>query len=114
MRTIDTLLEKYGESHHNLVNKFIHWICVPSIIFSLLALLFCIPFFMERTWWANWAMVLLVFALVYYLRLSVTMFFGFALIGSLMLWGIFSLYVMADYQTGRLVIWALIIFAVAW
>jgi uncharacterized membrane protein YGL010W len=37
MRTIDRLLERYGDSHRNAVNKSIHWICVPLITWSVLA-----------------------------------------------------------------------------
>jgi len=114
MRQIDLLLEKYGESHMNLTNKFIHWVCVPAIMFSLLALLFSIPFFLERTWWANWAMVFLVFAWIYYARLSTIMLVGFMIIGSLMLLGIVNLYAATDYNAGKLALWALIIFVVAW
>ena len=98
----------------NLTNKFIHWVCVPAIMFSLLALLFSIPFFIERTWWANWAFVFLVLAWIYYARLSTIMLVGFMIIGSLMLWGIVSLYAATDYNAGKLALWALIIFVVAW
>jgi uncharacterized membrane protein YGL010W len=114
MRQIDVLLDKYGESHLNLTNKLIHWVCVPAIMFSLLILLFCIPFFMDRSFWANWAMVVLVFAWIYYARLSLPLLFGFVVIGGLMLWGIVSLYTMADFNIGRLALWAAIIFVVAW
>jgi len=114
MRPIDQLLEKYGESHTNLTNKFIHWICVPSIMFSMLMLIFCIPFFVDRSFWMNWAMVILILAWVYYARLSMTMLFGFIVIGGLMMWGIVSLYALTDYDAGKLSLWALIIFVVAW
>jgi len=114
MRPIDALLEKYGESHLNLTNKFIHWVCVPAIMFSLFALLFSIPFFTNRTLWANWAMVVLVLAWIYYARLSTTMFVGFVIIGGLILWGVFRLYVFAEYDPGKLALWACIIFVVAW
>jgi uncharacterized membrane protein YGL010W len=114
MRTIDQLLETYGESHMNATNKFIHWICVPAIMFSLLALLFAIPFFVERTIVFNWAMVFLIGAWVYYARLSVTMLYGFLFIGCLMLWGIYGLYTLAEYDAAKLAIYAVIIFVVAW
>ena len=114
MKQIDTLLSIYGESHMNATNKLIHWVCVPAIMFSLLALLFAIPFFVERTWYANWALVFLLFAWIYYARLSTVMLFGFIVIGGLMLWGIYALYGVADYHAGRLAIYALIIFVVAW
>jgi uncharacterized membrane protein YGL010W len=114
MRTIDQLLETYGESHMNATNKLIHWVCVPAIMFSLLALLFAIPFFSERTMWANWAFVFLVGAWIYYARLSVIMFIGFVVIGGLMLWGINGLYAMAGYEASKLALYAVVIFVVAW
>jgi uncharacterized membrane protein YGL010W len=42
------------------------------------------------------------------------MLFGFVVIGSLMLWGIYALYGVADYRAGSLAIYAVIIFVVAW
>lgn len=114
MRQIDLLLEKYGESHRNLTNKFIHWICVPSIMFSLLILLFCIPFFTTRTWFANWTMVFLLGALIYYARLSTAMLIGFLVVGGVMLWGVWTLYLASDLNAGTLALWAIIIFTVAW
>ena len=114
MKQIDVLLNTYGESHMNVTNKLIHWVCVPAIMFSLLALLFAIPFFVDRSWYANWAMVFLLFAWVYYARLSAIMLIGFIIIGCLMLWGIYALYGVADYRAGKLAIYALIIFVIAW
>lgn len=114
MKTLDQLLATYGESHMNMINKLIHWVCVPAIMFSLFAMLFCIPFFTDRTWYANWAMVVLVLAWIYYARLSVTMMFGFVVIGCLMLWGVCALYETSGFDTGRLALYALIIFAIAW
>jgi uncharacterized membrane protein YGL010W len=114
MRKIDSLLATYGESHMNATNKFIHWVCVPAIMFSLLALLFAIPFFGGRQWWGNWAMVLLVGAWIYYARLSVTMLFGFLIIGGLMMLGIVNLYQATGFDAGKLALWAVGIFVVAW
>ena len=114
MRPIDLLLETYGESHKNATNKLIHWVCVPAIMFSLLTLLFAIPFFVERSLWANWAFVLLVGAWIYYARLSMTMLIGFVVIGDLMLLGIMALYGLAGYDAGTLALYAVIIFVVAW
>ena len=71
MAKIDELLSEYGESHQDASNKRIHWICVPLIMFSLLGLLYSIPFPGGRTLWLNWAAVLVYGALFYYLRLSI-------------------------------------------
>lgn len=86
-RTIDTLLEKYGESHQNSINKVIHWICVPTIMFSLLGLLYSIPFFIEPAPLLNWASILVGLTFIYYLRLSLPIFLGFLPIGLGLLYG---------------------------
>jgi uncharacterized membrane protein YGL010W len=39
MRKVDELFARYGESHRNRANKAIHWICVPLITWSVLAVL---------------------------------------------------------------------------
>lgn len=114
MKQIESLLDTYGESHMNATNKLIHWVCVPAIMFSLFGLLFAIPFFTERTWYANWAMVVLILAWIYYARLSTTMLIGFIVIGILMMWGIYGLYEVADFSAGRLALYSLIIFVIAW
>ena len=114
MRAIDTLLLKYGESHQNRTNKLIHWICVPSIMFSLLGLLYAIPFIGERGLLANWAAVFLALALLYYLRLSIPMFLGFLLIGGAMIWGINAIYDAVGRDAGYLALVSLAIFVVAW
>ena len=38
-RNVDRLLERYGEFHRNPANKAIHWVCVPLIVWSVLAAL---------------------------------------------------------------------------
>ncbi|MCC6723669.1 MAG: DUF962 domain-containing protein [Saprospiraceae bacterium] len=113
-KTIDLLLDKYGESHQNAINKLIHWICVPSIMFSLFGLLYAIPFFMERTLFTNWAAVLLAFALVYYLRLSLPMFLGFVLIGGAMVYGVNAIYEMSFGDAKLVALISIVIFVVAW
>jgi len=62
MRTIDALLAQYGDSHRNPVNEWVHIVCVPLIVFSVLGLL-----------WRLHAVVALAgsaAALAYYLKLS--------------------------------------------
>ncbi|MBK8955676.1 MAG: DUF962 domain-containing protein [Saprospiraceae bacterium] len=87
MKKIDSLLHTYGESHQNHINKTIHWICIPAIMFSLVGLIIQIPFPFQLSPWINWASLLLIFALIYYFRLSFTLFIGFAIISFLLLLG---------------------------
>ena len=43
MARIEALLEEYGESHQNPTNKLVHWICVPVIFWTVMALLYALP-----------------------------------------------------------------------
>ena len=39
MRTVDQLFERYGGYHRHPVNKAIHWVCVPLIVWSVLGMI---------------------------------------------------------------------------
>src|SRR5262245_27001413 len=43
MRTMQTWLDEYGESHKDHTNELIHWICVPTIFFCVVGFLVAIP-----------------------------------------------------------------------
>jgi uncharacterized membrane protein YGL010W len=110
-RRLDWFLEKYGESHQNATNKLIHWVCVPLIMFSLLGIIYAIPFPVEKSMYANWAAVLVGLSLIYYITLSLPMFFGFLVVGSAMVVGN---YFLAQAVQGNLIYVSLAIFAIAW
>jgi uncharacterized membrane protein YGL010W len=110
-RRLDWFLEKYGESHQNATNKLIHWVCVPLIMFSLLGMIYAIPFPIEKLMYANWAAVLVGLALIYYITLSLPMFFGFLVVGSAMVVGNHFL---AQSVGANLIYVSLAIFALAW
>jgi len=89
VRKIDRLLDEYGESHENRLNKIIHWICVPVIVWTVVALIWSIPF----PWnigsgivAVNWAVIALVLAQVYYFSLSRRLGMGLLLYNLVMLW----------------------------
>ena len=106
------LLDHYGESHQNTTNKAIHWVCVPAIMFSLIGLLYSVPFFIEKTMFFNWGAVFLAATLVYYFRLSLMMFVGFIFIALGLLWGNHTLaQSLVNYSLWQM---SLLIFAVAW
>lgn len=108
------LLEEYGESHQNPVNKAVHWICVPAIVLSLLGLIWSIPFPVSVQLGPlplNWATMFIAGAMIYYFRLSVTLALGMILVTGLL--------IMAGYgvsELSGLPLWAnsLIIFVIAW
>lgn len=113
-KTMQWFLDKYGESHLNPTNKLIHWVCVPAIVFSLLGLLYAIPFPVERALFTNWAAVFIGVTIFYYLRLSLPMAAGMILVTGAMLWGLDAIYQAAGESAGRLAQVCLGVFVVAW
>jgi uncharacterized membrane protein YGL010W len=112
-RKIDQLLSEYGESHQNATNKLIHWICVPAIMFSLLGILYTIPFFIERDMFTNWAAVFFGITLLYYATLSIPVFLGFILVGGLMVLGNHYLFEILNPSLPYIFV-CLALFIVAW
>lgn len=114
MKKIHSLLASYGESHQNKTNKVLHWICVPLIMFSLIGLIMHIPFLFEFSIIKNWATFLLIFALVYYLRLSFSLFIGFLVLSFFLVYGNIHLIEFCKIQ-GISSVWSLVlIFTLAW
>ncbi len=113
-KSIQWYLDKYGESHQNRTNKIIHWVCVPLIMFSLIGLLFAIPFPVKKDMLLNWGAVFLGLALIFYIRLSIPMFLGFIVIAGLILFGLGSIYEAVGRIDSRLALVCVVIFALAW
>jgi len=119
-RPVDAYFALYAESHLNPTNKLIHWICVPLIVFSILGLIWSIPFpylaFLGKAnGYINWATFLILFSLWYYLRLSVPLAVAMLLTLFVFAAGIVTL---EKFQAnaGWLPMWqvCLIIFVLAW
>lgn len=114
MKTIHQWLAEYGESHQNKTNKTIHWICVPLIMFSLVGLLWSIPtpeLFNTFGFPVNFGTLFILFALLYYLMLSVGLTFGMLFIVSGIVLGN---YYLAKIGNPPLWLFSIIIFAAAW
>ena len=81
MRTMRQLLDEYGESHQNSLNKTIHWVCVPTIFLTIVGLLFCIklPFQITPTLQLNVRIMAMIAAMVYYFYLSKPLSIGMLL-----------------------------------
>ena len=114
MRPIHQWLTEYGESHQNKTNKTIHWICVPLIMFSLVGLLWSIPtpaFFNNFNFPVNFGTLFILFALLYYLTLSVRLTLGMFVVVALMIVGN---YYLSKLGTPPLWLSSVIIFVCAW
>jgi len=83
-RRIDALLEEYGESHQDERNKRIHWVCVPVILWSVVALVYEIPAVPAIEWMPlGWLGILLALSLLYYAILSPTLALGFVVVAAI-------------------------------
>lgn len=65
MKTIEQWFAEYSESHQNPTNKRIHWVCVPTIYFSIVAILAHLS--------ALFTAVLLALAFIFYARLDIVL-----------------------------------------
>lgn len=112
MKSIQQWLAEYGESHQNETNKLIHWICVPSIFFSITGLLYSIklPFTIAGTY-VNVAMLVLLLIIAYYIALSRTLWIGLALFAAVCLAICYGVE-----RAGILPLWlfCVIVFVLAW
>jgi uncharacterized membrane protein YGL010W len=116
MKTLDQWFEEYAVSHQNPKNKAIHYICVPAIFFSIVGLLMSIPstflsnlLRLNQPLIENWAAVVLIFVLIFYIRLSVSMAIKIAVFSILCL--------VINFYIGQFVpLWAFSIgvFVIAW
>jgi len=85
-RDIHQWISDYGVSHKNPTNKKIHWLCVPIIMFTLLGLLSMVKFYS-----INLAYGLIAMALIFYIRLSITISIGMFIISAIQLGSIYYL-----------------------
>lgn len=113
-KTADQWFNEYGESHQNTFNEVVHWICVPAIVLSLIALLWSIPVpqpVREISPYLNFGTLMIVVSLLFYLRLSIPLAVGMLLFSALTI-GI----IVAYNQAGLWPLWAaaLTVFVVAW
>lgn len=116
MKTAQQWYDEYAVSHQNETNQRIHYICVPAIFFSIVGMIMSIPSgFIQNTigisnpMIGNWASILMVFLLIFYLRLSFTLF--------LRMLGFGVLTIIGNYYLGQylpLFLTSLGIFVAAW
>lgn len=113
MRPVQSWLDEYGESHRTVTNKSIHWICVPLIMLSIIGLVWCIPvpgFWVTRSAFLNWGMLLVIAALIYYYTLAWRLAFGMTVVSAVM---IFIVYGVSLSAARPWLVWA-IVFVIAW
>lgn len=69
-RPIDRYLANFAADHRNPLNQWIHAVAVPAILWSVVALVWCVPVFGTWTRTGIWAALVMFFAWSFYNRLS--------------------------------------------
>jgi uncharacterized membrane protein YGL010W len=87
-RPVDRYFSEYKEAHQDRVNQIIHYICIPTLAFSVFGLIWSIPFphlaFLGiYNGYFNWASFVIAVAIYFYLKLSpiISYFILFVLLG---------------------------------
>ena len=107
MKSAESWFEEYGESHENALNKAIHWICVPSIMVSLLGMIGYIP---EPVPGVSLPLIVMACAVIYYFILSPALGVGMLLVSVLFLG---TLHHLAN--AGAPILWISVgVFVIAW
>ncbi|HUW54337.1 MAG TPA: Mpo1-like protein [Rhodanobacter sp.] len=112
MRTMQSWLDGYSADHRHPVNQVLHWICVPPIVWSVIALLWTIPVPLTLARPGAWAVAVMVLAFYWYWKhsrpLAAALLIAFALLGVLtnMLYGLLGAASLRDLAIG--------VFIVAW
>jgi uncharacterized membrane protein YGL010W len=112
MRGTAYWFDEYSSSHRNPVNKTLHWICVPLIVWSVIGLLWSLPApGRGQLEYANWASYAVAAAVLYYAALSVPLALGVLPVLAAMLLSVDALS-----QLARVPLWAVsaAVFVLAW
>jgi uncharacterized membrane protein YGL010W len=116
MKTQKQWFDEYALSHQNKTNQLIHYICVPLIFFSIVGLFMSIPskgienlVKMNNPILENWAAIILLVLLFFYIKLSFSTFLKMLLFSLTCLLGNY-------YLSNFLPLFyaSLVIFVVAW
>ncbi|WP_038177538.1 MULTISPECIES: DUF962 domain-containing protein [Vibrio] len=110
MKDLAQWLAEYGESHQNPLNQTIHKIAVPGIFLSVVGLIWSIPELQLYGFTLNWVWVTAIPVMVFYYRLSLSVFLmmlGFTLACISLIWSLELL------QVSVLLV-CLLLFSVLW
>lgn len=111
-RPIDRWFANYSADHRNLGNQAIHVIAVPLILWSVIALLWCVPVPGSAFRPGTWAALSMFLAWMFYYRASRSIGFGMLAVLVAMAWLTRWLYY--GIGTHDLLRIALAVFVVAW
>lgn len=105
-------LDSYSQDHQHPINRLLHWICVPLIVWSALALLWTVPVPASLLHPGAWAVFAIVLAFAWYWKRSHRL--GAALLIALAILALVCAWVYVPLGPARMHWLALGVFAIAW
>ncbi len=111
-RPIDRWFKHYSDDHRNDTNQWIHVFAVPAILWSAVAMLWCVPVPGTLFQPGLWAALTMFFAWMFYNRASRKLGYGMLAIFVAMAWSMRWLYALLGQQ--HLLFVGIGIFVVAW
>ncbi len=111
-REVDRWLGNYSQDHRSPTNILIHWICVPLILWTAIALLWVVPVPAVLGRAGLWAGVAMFFAWTFYMRLSRPL--GFGMLVAFVVLGLITEAVYRFLGPRDLMWLAIVVFVLAW
>ena len=111
VRPVDRFFEAYSSDHRDATNQALHVLCVPAIVWSLLALVYCIPLGAGATT-GLLAAALAVGAVAFWCWLSLPLGLGTGVAMALAFWSVAALH--AALGSGGLAAVGAVVFVLAW
>ncbi len=112
MTTLATWFANYSGDHRNETNQRIHVVCVPAILWSVIALLWCIPVPPTMGRPGLWAGVAMAAAAIFYWQLSRSLEIG--MVAVFVAFALISEGIRLKFGTDVLLWVAVAVFVVAW
>lgn len=112
MRTMQDWIDSYSADHRNPTNQVFHWLCVPPIVWSVIALLWATPVPFSTLRPGSWAVLVMVLAFYWYWRRSHRLAAGLLVVFAL--FGLLSHFLYEWLGAASLCYWAIGVFVVAW
>jgi uncharacterized membrane protein YGL010W len=112
MRSLHDWFTSYGADHQDRTNRLIHWICVPAILWSVIAALWTVPVPASIGRPGLWCALIMVGVLTFYWRLSRPL--GGAMIALFIALALLTHFAYDALGAQRLLWLALAVFALAW
>lgn len=111
-RSIDRWFVRYADDHRNTTNQLIHVFAVPAILWSVIALLWCLP--VPPLWFRPglWAGLAMFASWMFYFRASRALGFGMLVVYALM--ALLTHWILSRFGTRVLLAASIAVFVVAW